>query len=183
MASTKTLLTAEDLLRLPEDECRYELLDGELVTMAPTGAEHGRIAARVAYRLLMHVEAHNGGAVLTNDPGIILRRNPDRVRAPDVCFIARERIPAGGLPQGYLETVPDLIVEVVSPNDTAVDVQQKVEEWLQAGARLVWVVYPGTRSVVVYQSLTQVRVYKEGDTLDGAPVWSDFACPVASLFA
>ncbi len=92
-------------------------------------------------------------------------------------------MPAQGLPRGYLEVVPDLIVEVISPGDSAAEVQEKIEEWLRAGARLVWAVYPDTRSVVAYQSLAAVRVYTEADILDGEPVLPGFTCPVARLFA
>ena len=137
MTSEKTLLTVEDLLRLPVDHRHYELLDGELVEMSPTGGTHGRVIVKLVTLLSTHVEAHDLGEVLAGDPGIILRRHPDRVRAPDVCLIARERVPAGGPPSGYLEIIPDLVVEIVSPNDRAADVQAKIEEWLQAGARLV----------------------------------------------
>lgn len=183
MAIAKALMTAEELLKLPDDGRRYELLDGELVEMAPAGWEHGRVAARAAHRLLGHVEAQQLGEVVSGDPGIILRRNPDRVRAPDVCFVARDRLPREGVLKGYVDIVPDLVVEVISPNDTAAEVQQKIEEWLSAGARLVWAMYPDTRSVVAYRGLADVRVYTESDTLDAAPVLPDFTCPVASLFS
>ena len=182
MTTEKALLTAEDLLDLPDDECRYELLDGELVKMAPTGGKHGQVLINIGIALGAYVKRQDLGIVLGGDPGIILRRNPDRVRAPDVCFIARERIPPEGLPDGYLELIPDLVIEVVSPNDRATQVQDKIEEWLRAGVRLVWAVYPGTRSVVAYQSLSAIRVYTESETLDGAPVLPDFTCSVASLF-
>ena len=183
MATEQRLLTAEDLFKLPDDGYRYELLDGELVKMAPPGGEHGLVLFDVTLPLGNYVTAHDLGAVLVGGPGIVLRRNPDRVRAPDLCFIARDRIPAGGLPRGYLEVIPDLVVEVISPGDRAAEVQEKVEEWLTAGVRLVWALYPRTRSVAAYQSLTVVRVYTESDVLDGAPVLPGFSWPVASLFA
>jgi Uma2 family endonuclease len=175
-------MTADELWALPGNGCRRELLDGELVEMPPAGAEHGYVEGNVYYQLQTYVQPLELGRVLVGEPGVILRRGPDRVRAPDVCFIARERIPAEGLPKTFLEFVPDLIVEVVSPGDTAAEVQQKIEEWLQAGARLVWAVYPNTRSVVAYRGLDDIRVYAEGDTLNGVPVLPGFTCPVASLF-
>ena len=182
MTTDKVLLTADDLLNMPDDGRCYELLDGELVEMSPPGGEHGAVSFEVGFTIGAHVKAHNLGKVLTNDPGIILSRHPDRVRGPDICFIARERIPSEGIPKGYLEIIPDLVVEVISPSDSAVSVQEKIEEWLQAGVRLVLAVYPNTRSVVAYRSLSEVRVYTEADTLEGAPVLPDFRCPVAELF-
>ena len=183
MTTAKLLLTAEDLLKLPDDGRFYELLDGELVEMSPPGGAHGKVTLMVGYHLLAHVKANELGEVLAGDPGIILRRNPDRVRAPDVCFIARERLPAGGIPAGYLEVVPDFIVEVVSPGDRAAEVQEKAEEWLRAGARLVWVLYPKTRSILAYQGLASARVYADADTITGAPVLPDFSIGVAELFS
>ena len=182
MLTRQTLLTADDLLKLPDDGYRYELIDGELVQMAPPGGEHGGVVAAATSILFVYVQAIDLGWVLGGDPGVILRRNPDRVRAPDVCFIARNRLPEGRLPTGYLEIVPDFIIEIVSPSDRAVDVQAKIEEWLRAGARLVWAVYPSTRSVVAYRSQTEIRIYSEGDILDGEPVLPGFTCPVARLF-
>ena len=176
-------LAADDLFRLQDDGHRYELLDGGLVEMAPTGGKHGRASAKVAQLLLNHVEPDDLGEVLSNEPGIVLQRNPDRVRAPDVCFIARHRVPAEELPGGYLDSVPDLIVEVISPTDRATEGPAKIEEWLRAGARLVWAVFPNTRSVVAYQSFTDIGVTTETDTLDGAPVLPGFACPVTDPFS
>jgi Uma2 family endonuclease len=181
VATAKTCLTAEDLLALPDDGLRHELLDGELVDVAPPGGEHGSVQMNIGVVLIAHVKPRGLGVVL-GEVGVILRRDPDRVRAPDVCFIARDRLPQGRVPKGYLELVPDLVVEVVSPSDRAEEVQQKIEEWLRAGARLVWVVYPATRSVAAYRGGAEAHLYAEPGTLDGAPVLPDFACPVAELF-
>ena len=89
MTTEKALLTAEDLLRLQDDQHRYELLDRELLEMSPAGGRHGNVMARVTSPLTAFVDTHDLGEVSCGDPGIILRRHPDRVRAPDVCFIAR----------------------------------------------------------------------------------------------
>lgn len=183
VTTAKTLLTAEDLFELPDDGRRYELLDGELKEMTPPGGEHGGVEANLTYLLNAHVRERGLGRVLSGDPGVFLRRNPDRVRAPDVCFIAAGRLPGDKPPAGYLEIVPDLIIEIISPNDKASDVQQKIEEWLAAGAKLVWALYPATHSIVAYRSLTDIRVYTEADTIDGSPVLPDFTCKVAELFS
>lgn len=182
MVTQEKLLTAEDLLDLPDDGQRHELLDGKLVEMAPTGGWHGKVESIIGYLLRGHVETDDLGEVLVGEPGIILHRNPDRVRAPDVCFFTRARLPAEALPDGYFEIVPDLIVEVISPNDRAGEVLDKIQEWLEAGARLVWAVYPTRRSVVAYHDDGTIQLHTDRDTLSGAPVLPEFICPVARFF-
>jgi Uma2 family endonuclease len=182
MTTSRTIYTAEDLMRLSSEGKRCELVKGELVEMAPTGGRHGRVSSRIDRRLGNFVEQHGLGEVFAAETGFRLARNPDTVRAPDVAFVARERLPSPDLPTGYPELAPDLVVEVLSPSDTAVQVQAKVEDWLRAGVRLAWVVYPDTRSVVVYRSLSEVVVLGEEDNLQGDPVLPGFSCPVADIF-
>ena len=122
------------------------------------------------------------GEVFAAGTGFLLRRDPDTVRAPDVAFVSSERLGTSEASSGFLERAPDLAVEVVSPSDSAAAVQSKVEDWLGAGTRLVWVVYPDTRSVTVYRSLNEAEVLSEPDALDGAPVLTDLAVPVSDLF-
>ena len=182
MSAQKTLLTAEELLRLPAKGYRYELVRGELLEMPLSGAQHGVIAAQVAHRLTNFVDANRAGVVLGAETGFWIQRGPDTVRAPDAAFVASEHLPESGLPAGYFEVAPDLAVEVVSPNDTASEVQAKVEDWLRAGARLVWVVYPDSRSVTVFRSWDDVRMLTAEDTLTGNPALPGFTCPVQELF-
>lgn len=182
MTTSRTTYTAEDLMRLSSEGKRYELVKGELVEMAPTGGRHGRVSSRIDRRLGHFVEQHGLGELFAAETGFRLSRNPDTVRAPDVAFVARDRLPSADLPVGFPELAPDLVVEVLSPSDTAVQVQAKVEEWLRAGVRLVWVAYPDTRSVVVYRSLSEVTVLGEGDDLQGDPVLPGFSCPVSEIF-
>ncbi|MBI4491533.1 MAG: Uma2 family endonuclease [Chloroflexi bacterium] len=182
MAVRRTLLTADELARLPDDRKRYELVRGELRTMPPAGAEHGMIAARLCARLLAHVEPRRLGDVFAAETGFLIERDPDTVRAPDAAFVAAGRFPEGHLPAGFAPLAPDLIAEVVSPFDAAAQVEEKVHEWLRAGVRLVWVIHPATRSVTVYRSLAEVRVLTEVDPLDGTPVLPGFTCPVRDLF-
>lgn len=183
MRVKKTLLTAEELLRLPTPGCRLELVKGELYEMPPAGASHGDIAMEIGSRLREHVRANGLGRVFAAETGFILARDPDTVRAPDAAFVARRRIPPEGLPSGYFELAPDLAVEVVSPGDTAREVQEKVGDWLRSGARLVWVVYPSSRSVTVHRSPDDLDQLSEEDTLEGAGVVPGFSCPVRDLFA
>jgi Uma2 family endonuclease len=181
MATTTKLLTAEEFARYPSSRW-CELIDGVPVELSPPGGEATGIAGTVTWLLSAHVRPRGLGRVLT-DPGVRVRRNPDTVRAPDVAFLGAERIPAGGLPTGYLDVVPDLIVEVVSPSNTGPEIQAKVREWIEAGARLVWVVYPANKTVHVVRSLQDRETLTVDDTLEGGDVIPGFSCPVAEIFA
>lgn len=182
MAETKISTTARELFELPDDGKRYELVEGELREMAPAGARHGSVAITLAILLGQYVRENRLGMMLAAETGFRISRNPDTVRAPDVSFVARERVPPDGPPEGYWELAPDLAVEVVSPNDTAADVQSKVQMWLESGVHLVWVVYPDTRSVVAYESLKEVSVLTDRDALSGGEVVPGFESPVAGIF-
>lgn len=140
--------TADELLRLPDDGFRYELVEGELRKMSPAGGKHGRIALRIALRLATHVEQHQLGIVYSSDTGFILSRSPDTVRAPDVAFDRAERAVDTA---GYLPGPPDLAIEVLSPSDLYSEVVQKTSEYLQAGTRAVVVVDPWKRVVRIHR--------------------------------
>ena len=181
MRTRKTLLTAEDIFKLSATDRRYELVKGELYEMPPAGARHGDVASETGARLRVHVRTNQLGRVFAAEAGFILHRDPDTVRAPDASFVAAERLPPE-LPAGFLLLAPDLAVEVVSPGDTDREVQEKVEDWLAAGTRLVWAVYPATHPVAVYSSLETVQVLSQEDTLEGSEVVPGFACRVGDLF-
>jgi len=182
MVIATKLMTANELLRMPHGNFRWELLKGELIQMTPAGAKHGTIANRLDIKLGVFVQAKKLGIVCAAETGFILKRNPDTVRGADVSFISTERIPLGGPPSGYWQFAPDLAVEVISPNDTASEVQTKVIEYLEAGTRLVWVVDPESKTVSSYRSLDDVRVLTLADSLDGADVVPGFVMPVKELF-
>lgn len=182
MAETRTRLTADDLLRLPDTGKRCELVRGELFEMPPSGGEHGYVTSNVLYRLGGFIGQHKvGGAVFAAKTGFRIGRDPDTVRAPDVAFVAEPRV-AQARVAGYPDLAPDLVVEVVSPHDAAGEVQARVEDWLRAGTRLVWVLYPQSRSAVVYRPDGQARVLHTDDTLSGDPALPGFACRVGELF-
>ena len=182
MSATTQLTTAEELLRMPDDGFRYELVEGELRRMSPAGHNHGRIAMRLAVPLGKFIADNNLGAVYAAETGFKLKSNPDTVRAPDVSFIRRERVEEIGETEGFWMGAPDLAVEVNSPGDRVSEVEEKVQEWLNGGARLVWVVSPKLRVVTVYRSLTDIVTLTEKDTLDGGEVVPGFQFPVAELF-
>ena len=183
MTTDAKLVTIADLEQMPGGCGRSELLDGVLVEMPPAGAEHNWVMNRFDVRLSAFVEANDLGVVFPGDTGIILRHNPDCVRAPDLCFFSRERLPAGRLPKGYFDIVPDLVVEIVSPGDRAGEIQEKTAEWLEAGVRLVWTAYPNTRTVVASDSLATARTYRADELLPGDPVLPGFSVPVSAFFA
>jgi Uma2 family endonuclease len=176
-------MTAEDLWELPERPgVRYELVEGELVEVPGAGALHNLIAALV-YRLIYDfVSGRDLGLVFTDGLAYVLGRNPDRVRIPDVSFVSRERIPAGGVPAGFWPGAPDLAVEVVSPNDLAEDVHGKAREYLVAGVRLVWVCWPKYQAVSVHAPGAPTRELGPDDELDGGDILPGFRVGVAALF-
>ncbi len=182
MTTTTTPRTAEDLLDLDAPGRRLEMLDGEVIELAPAGARHGKAAIKIGARLSAHVERRGLGEVFAAETGFILARDPDTVRAPDVAFVANDRLPPGGLPHGFMESAPDLAVEVVSPGDSEGYTLAKAGQWLQYGSRLVWIIYPETRTVAIYKSPNDIQVLTEADTLTGAPVVAGFSCPVEDLF-
>ena len=182
MATSAKLMTADELLEMPDDGSRYELIEGELVELVPPGASHGFVASNAGATLREFVRPRRLGAVFAAETGFVISTDSDTVRAPDAAFVAFDRLPEGRLPRGYLRLSPDLVVEVVSPSDTASEVRDKIRAWLDAGSRLAWVVYPETRSVTVYRSMDDVRILVPNDTLDGAPVLDGFSIRVLELF-
>ena len=182
MSTTHTLVTADELFMMPDDGFRYELVKGELRRMPPAGSEHGAIGINIALVVAQFVKAHDLGVVFGADTGFKIASNPDTVRAPDLAFVRRERIPAGGVPREFWPGAPDLAVEVISPSDTYTEVEEKVNDWLQAGTRLVLVLNPRTRSVAAYTSPTEVVRLTASDTLTGGEVLPGFSCLVSDLF-
>lgn len=183
MSTTVQVTTAEELLLMPKDGFRYELVKGELKKMSPAGFEHGAVAVNVAILLGQYVKANNLGVVLAAETGFKLASDPDTVLAPDVSFVRRERIPQSGLPKAFYPGAPDLAVEVVSPGDTRKEVAGKVEDWLAAGSRAVWVINPKRRTVVIHRPQTEAVTLGEMDELDGQDVVPGFRCSVSEIFA
>ena len=184
MSATLTKpMTAAELLEMPDDGYRYELVKGELIRMAPAGYEHGVRTIELTSPLHVHVKANDLGVVCAAETGFVLSQNPDTVRAPDIAFISRERAEKVGMVKGYWVGAPDLAVEVVSPGDTKREVEKKVAEWLEAGTRMVWVVSPKLRTITVYRSLKDIVVLTIKDTLDGGDVVPGFQIKVAEIFA
>lgn len=161
---------------------RSELIDGRIVRMSPTNYRHGRIELRIGKLLDDFVAPRKLGKVLIGEVGIYTRRNPDRVRGADVLFITNETYARRSPGLAFLDVAPELVVEVLSPEDRAMDVTQKLREYFAIGVRLVLLVDPEARVVSVYRSLSDVRELKEGDRLTGDDILAGFDVPVAEIF-
>lgn len=173
-------MTAEDLLRLNIQDKRSELVRGQLVVREPAGFAHGVVAARIGRRLSEFVDSRSLGLVFAAETGFTLARNPDTVRAPDAGFVRRERVP-DPLPRGYAPMAPDLVVEVLSPDDRPGEVLAKVSDWLRAGTALVWVVDPIRRSARVYRADGTESYVSEHESLAGEDLLPGFLLPMASI--
>lgn len=176
------LMTAEELFWMPDDHMRHELVQGVLTTMPPTGFEHGAVTMNVSSPIHRHVQENNLGIVCGAETGFIVTKEPDTVLAPDVSFVSHERVAQFGRTKKFFPAAPDLAVEVLSPGDRVGEVDEKVEAWLNAGARLVWIINPKRRTITVYRSLTDIVLLTENDELDGYDVVPGFRCKVAEVF-
>lgn len=183
MSTATQLLTADDLWNMPDHGGHRELVKGELRDMSPTGFGHGAIANNLTVALGSFVREHDLGIVVAAETGFILTRDPDTVRAPDLAFVKKSRIPVGDLTVKYWAGAPDLAAEVISPWDKNFEVDEKVEDWLAAGTLLVWIVNPRRKRVTVYRPGVAEQILTEADTLDGLDVVPGFRCPVKDIFA
>ena len=174
-------VTADDFFRMT-DVGRAELVDGEVVPMSPVGFVHSTIAVSISANLRAFAKARGLGMVGV-EAGFILGRDPDRVRAPDVAFVVAARVEAAEQAEGFVPFAPDLAIEVLSPNDTFYDVEAKAQEYIEAGTRLVWVVNPRSRHVLVYAPGAPVAVRNAADALDGGDVLPGLDMTVDALLS
>lgn len=175
-------LSLQEFQQLPEEDAhRVELTRGRLVREPRPGAEHGWLASRIFRELDVVARERDLGLVII-ETGFLLTVDPPTVRGPDVAFIATASLPKGKIPVGFWRLAPDLAVEIVSPSNTAGEIQAKVLEYLESGTRLVWVVDPGNRGVTTYASRHDVHLLSEGDVLDGGEMLPGFRLRLAELF-
>jgi Uma2 family endonuclease len=174
------LVTADELFEMG-DIGRCELVRGEIIPMAPPGAEHGDISGQLLFLIKSFVAVRHLGKVYAAETGFTIARDPDTTRAPDVAFVRKERLPAATV-RKYFPGAPNLAVEVNSPNDRASDVLAKVDEWLAAGTISVWVVDPPTRSIVVYRGGGEIIRYRDTDELRDEPTLPGFAMKLTDVF-
>lgn len=184
MSTELKLMTADELLAMPDDGFVYELIKGELIKVSPPpGHEHGLVAMNIAGPLFEYTKKRRLGRVYAAETGFLLEQDPDTVRAPDVAFVSRERIEKAGPVEGYWIGAPNLAVEVISPSDTVGRIEGKVAEWLGGGTQMVWVVSPKMHTVTVYRSLTEILILTDKDILDGGEVVPGFQIQIAEIFA
>lgn len=176
-----SVTTAEQLAQLPDDECRYELVEGRLRRMSPVGGVHGMLVLRLGAAIAAWVTERDLGVVMT-ETGFVLGRHPDTVRAPDLAFVCASRIPRAGVPADYWPGAPDLVAEVLSPGDRRIEMRAKVQDYLRSGVRLVWVIDPAARVCTVYRTLSAIP-RRVAHTLDGEDVLPGFTCSLSHLFA
>ncbi len=178
----QTLVTAEQLFDMGEDS-RKELVRGELRDVTPSGFEHGAIALEIGAIIRNYVRSKNLGIALAAETGFVLEREPDTVRAPDVSFVSASKLAGEFDRKRFLEQAPDLAVEIISPSDTASDVQEKVDDYLKSGVKLIWLGYPSRQEVVEYRSRQEVRILSLNDQLDGWQVLPGFSHSIKELFS
>lgn len=181
------MLTVADLAVLPEElpsgDVRYELNDGVLVVMPPPGDIHGRRQAKIIRYLDTEAEERLGLGEVRAEVSVILRRNPDRVVVPDAAFVLARSLPVRRSKEGYLETIPEIVVEVRSKNDRANEVRAKKEEYFAAGVLLVWVLDSDDRTVTAHRPNQPPHTLTKSDTLTAEDLLPGFSVPVAKLFA
>jgi Uma2 family endonuclease len=177
-AATK-LMTADELLAVPDDGQRHELVEGEVRTMSPAGADHGDVTLLIASHLLTYVRPRRAGKVYSSDTGFVLTSNPDTVRCPDVGFVRAERVVRT---TKAFPGPPDLAVEVVSPSDRYSDVEEKVFDYLAAGTLVVIVVDPQLRVARIH-TISGARYVPADGSLDAGDVVPGWSLPLSELFA
>jgi len=177
---SETLVTGEALAEMG-DIGRCELVEGKIIMRSPTSWRHGKYERRFGNSLGDFVDKHRLGEVLVGEVGIYTGRNPDTIRGADVIFISNERL-AQVKSASFLDVAPELVIEVMSPDDRWTEVKQKIREYFSIGVMLVWVADPSDKTVSVYRSLTDVRLFTESDSLSGEEVLPSFSVSVATLF-
>jgi Uma2 family endonuclease len=182
MPRAERLVTVEEFERMPSDE-RYELVEGRLVPMSPVNVEHGSIVGQVGYLLKHFLKSHSIGTVV-HESGFTLARNPDTVRGPDIAFIRSDRMPPPpARRRGFPAMAPDAVFEVLSPDDRPREVSAKVTQYLASGVRLVVIVDPRARTLVVHRAGTQAVTLREGgQVLDAGDAIPGFTCRVSEIF-
>ena len=181
ISSDKKVWTDAEFMALSKDGHRYELVNGELIDMGNSGMEHGYIACLLTIMLGGYIRANKLGAVCDSSTAFSLKAG--NKRSPDLSFIAKNRLQ--GLsrpPRSFFKGSPDLAVEILSPNNTVEEIHAKIVEYFENDTRLVWVIHPDERYVLVYHSPEPDRFLRPGDTLDGEVIVPGFSMAVAELF-
>ncbi len=187
MRGIKTYHTADEFFKIACSLGRCELVDGEIQLMEPAGGEHGEIALKIGARLLVFVDEHDLGKAFAAETGYILKHaqeegERDTVKGIDASFIRKERVPPEGIPKKFIPFPPDLAVEVVSPGDTKREVAEKVQEYLDFGVPLVWVVRPSEKTVTVHRANGDIETKQGDEVLSGEDVVPGFVLAMNQIF-
>jgi Uma2 family endonuclease len=181
MPESARLVTAEELERFPSDDRRYELVEGRLVRMSPVNFDHGRIVLQLGALLHLHLKSQPSGVVV-GDVGFKLASNPDTVRGPDVAFVRNDRVPSSG-GRGFYKGPPDLVIEVLSPEDRPGEMRVKIEGYLTRGVSRVVVIDPDDKTARIHRpGATAVTLGSEADVLDLSDVIPGFRCQLREIF-
>lgn len=178
---TTRLFTIDDLLAMGSD-APYELIEGELNRVSPTSAESSIVTSRLSRFIDQYVANHKLGWAMSAECGFVFRRDPDTVVAPDISYVRKGRMPAGFNFQSYIPVTPDFVVEVVSPSNTATEINRKLTLYQNAGVPLIWIVYPVQRLVTVHQPGHAPATVREGEVLGGSDVFTGLRIPLAEVF-
>ncbi|HEX9945654.1 MAG TPA: Uma2 family endonuclease [Thermoanaerobaculia bacterium] len=178
--SEEILMSGEELFRRP-DLGPCELVNGRVVPLPPAGYGHGLVEARLTGRLLGYAEDTRRGEVTSGEVGIYIRRNPDTVRGADIAFISNERL-ARRKSSSYLDVAPELVVEVLSPDDRWSEVTEKIHDYFAAGVDRVWVLDSKAHKIFTYRSPTEVEQFGEGEVLTDEGILPGFRLVISDLF-
>lgn len=182
MSTTTQPMTVAELEQNGAPEGRWELVDGELVEVSPAGGIASKVALWIGHLLTGHVIPRGLGEVFGADGGFVLFPGQQTVRVPDIAFVRTERLPPEDEQVGFLRLAPDLVVEVISPTDRRTEIEAKIQMYLEAGVRLIWLVDPRARTVAVYAPDQVVQILHGEDQLDGGAVVPGFTMSVTALF-
>ncbi len=178
--ATETRYTPDDLLAMPDGKS-YELVNGQFVERN-MGAESSLVGGELHFRMRLHCQDHGLGLVFPADNGYqCFAHDPGRVRKPDVSFVRHGRLPGNVVPEGWVTIPPDLAVEVISPNDSYEEVEEKLDDYEKAGVPLIWVISPRSRTEMVYRANGSVTRLREDDDLSGEDVIPRFRCPLREI--
>ncbi len=183
MSTTSTaLITAEELMQLPDDDLRHELINGELIEMPLPKLPHGRIATRLGVQLAQFVLENELGEVYIGDVGFQVSWNPDTVLGPDISFISKERQQQAGDVKGYCQGPPDLAVEVYSPGYRPGKISTRISRWFSSGTKQVWIVELKHSTVAVYRSESDITTFSGSDYLEAQDLFPGFRIPLERIF-
>ena len=180
------IMTAEEFFDSPYAES-CELVRGKVVPkggkfelIMPTGAKHGAVTDELETRLSNFVRENKLGKVFAAETGFVLTQGT--VRGIDISFVGKEKIAEFGIPDTFFPVAPDLAVEVISPGNTSDEIQSKIEQYLSAGTKLIWIVYPKQKMIHVHRQSNLIKVLRELDELDGEDILPNFRCKLSEIF-